>query len=109
MEKIVLNAEPRESSGSPEVGRVRKEGILPGNIYGRGIDGSIPLSFQRSEVESIINRVAAMVDADGGNPRDEMEFVIRVGEDEYSARLGELQRDIITRDYSHIEFIVRNG
>jgi len=107
METVVLTAAPRESKGSPEMRRLRREGIVPGNIYGAGVEGSIPVQFVRREIEPLINRVAVQVDAAGGKPREEIDFIIRLDDREFKTRLGELQRDVISRDFSHLDFIIK--
>lgn len=107
METIVLNAAPRTDIGSPTSRRMRREGILPGNIFGKGIEGSIPVQFDRREVEGVITKVATQIDADGKKPREEIEFVLNYEGTEYRASLGEVQREVISRQFSHIEFIVR--
>ncbi len=107
METIVLNAAPRTDTGSPESRRLRREGVLPGNIFGKGIDGSIPVQFDRREVEGVITKAATQIDADGKNPREEIDFVLNFEGKEYRASLGEIQREVISRRFSHVEFIVK--
>lgn len=107
METVVLNAEPREAAGSPENRRLRKKGYVLGNIYGTGIEGSIAVQFVRREVEPLMTRVAKEVDSEGKNPREEIEFIVKLGEKEYKTRLGELQRNVISREFSHLDFIVK--
>lgn len=107
METVVLIAEPREATGSPENRRLRNEGYVPANIYGPGIEGSVSVQFVRREIEPVITRVATIIDAEGKNPREEIEFIVKLGDKEYKTRLGELQRDVITRNFSHLDFIVK--
>ena len=107
METIELNAAPRTAMGSPESRRLRRDGVLPGNIYGKGIEGSIPVQFDRREASTVITKVATIIDAEGKNPREEIEFVLKFEGKEYRASLGEVQREVITREFSHVEFIVR--
>jgi ribosomal protein L25 (general stress protein Ctc) len=107
METVVLNAEPREAVNSPENRRLRKKGLVPANIYGAGIEGSVLVQFVRREIEPLITRVATAIDAEGKNPREEIEFIVKLGDKEYKTRLGELQRDVIRREFTHLDFIVK--
>ena len=107
METVVLNAESREATGSPENRRLRTKGYVLGNIYGSGIEGSILVQFVRRDIEPLITRVASEIDANGKKPREEMEFIVKLGDKEYKTRLGELQRDVISRQFSHLDLIVK--
>ena len=107
METVVLEAVRREERGSAEMRRLRKEGKLPGNIYGQGIEGSIPVIFAHHEVSATINRAAKNLADEGKAPREFLEFTVKLPDAEFRTRLGEVQRDIITREFAHLEFITR--
>lgn len=107
METIVLEAEPRTAEGSPVARRMRAGGYIPGNVYGPGIEGSILVKFIRIVAEPAITRAANETKLAGKNPREEMEFAIKLSGKEYKARLGEVQRDVISRKFTHLDFIVK--
>ncbi|MEP0815071.1 MAG: hypothetical protein HRF49_10470 [bacterium] len=105
METVVLSAEPRAAAGSSAAGRLRRAGFLPANIYGAGIEGSIPVQLSKREAESQITRAAKEYSSAGKNPKDVV-YTIKVGKDEYRAKLGEVQRDVISREFIHLDFVV---
>ena len=107
MDTVVVGAGRRGERGSPVMRRLRKDGKLPGNIYGKGIEGSIPVIFAHHEVSAIINRAAKHLVGEGKDPRKFLEFTVKLPDAEFKTRLREVQRDIITREFAHLEFITR--
>jgi large subunit ribosomal protein L25 len=95
-EKTVLTAQHRTRKGK-KVGALRREGILPGIIYGRiGKEQIEPLPIQLNlhEASKIINRLTGSslitVDVEG---------------DEYPVVLREAQRDVVYRTLLHVDFM----
>ncbi len=52
--EYILKAMVREATGSGEVGRLRRQGIIPGVLYGSKNDPA-NLQFLRNEVETLLN------------------------------------------------------
>jgi large subunit ribosomal protein L25 len=95
-EKTVLTAQHRTRKGK-KVGALRREGILPGIIYGRiGKEQIEPLPIQLNlhEASKIINRLTGSslitVDVEG---------------DEYPVVLREAQRDVVYKTLLHVDFM----
>lgn len=54
-EEATLHAEPRSITGSA-VKRLRRDGVLPCNVYGRGVD-SITIQTPLSELQRVFHSV----------------------------------------------------
>lgn len=95
-EKTVLQAQHRTRKGK-KVGALRREGILPGIIYGRiGKEQIEPVTIQLNlhEASKTINKLTGSslitVDVEG---------------DEYPVVLREAQRDVIYNTLLHVDFM----
>jgi large subunit ribosomal protein L25 len=95
-EKVVVQAQNRALKGK-KVGSLRREGFLPGIIYGRigkeQID-PIPIQMNLHDASLIINKLTGSslisIDVDG---------------DEYPVVLREAQRDVIFNTLLHVDFM----
>ncbi|MBN2555308.1 MAG: 50S ribosomal protein L25 [Anaerolineales bacterium] len=92
MEAVELKAEVRAVTGK-KVRALRREGILPAVVYGLGID-PIPLSLNAHEAGKIL-------DSAGGSTI----VNLQIGKDTHAVLVREKQRDVIYRDYLHIDFL----
>ena len=92
MEAVELKADVREVTGK-KVKALRREGILPAVVYGLGID-PIPLSLNAHEAGKIL-------DSAGGSTI----VNLQIGKATHAVLVREKQRDVIYRDYLHIDFL----
>lgn len=92
MEQIELQASPRAVTGK-QVKQLRAEGIVPGILYGHGID-PIALKFNERDIEQLVTTASSSslvsVNVEGHN-------------DPYTAIIRDLQRDVIKRNVTHID------
>ncbi len=90
---IVLTVQPREGRGRSEVRKLRADGLLPGVIYGAGIE-PVALSVPRSELLRVLHQHGAhplvTVKVDGGR--------------EYLALVKDLQVDAVRQLALHVDF-----
>ncbi len=57
MTEYTLNATKREQVGSGKLNALRAQGIMPGVIYGTGLEASINIQAKASEVRALLNKV----------------------------------------------------
>src|SRR5947207_10041150 len=92
-EEIVLTVEPRAERGRSDVRKLRAGGLLPGVIYGAGID-AVALSVPRSELLRVLHQHGAhplvTVKVNGGR--------------EYLALIKDLQVDAVKQEALHVDF-----
>src|SRR5919109_3804174 len=92
-EEIVLTVQPRDARGRSEVRKLRADGLLPGVIYGPGID-PVALSVPRSELLRVLH-------AHGAHPL----VTIKVnGGRDYLALVKDLQIDAVKQVALHVDF-----
>lgn len=90
---IVLTARAREGRGRSDVRKLRAEGLLPGVIYGPGIE-PVALSIPRSDLLRVLH-------AHGAHPL----VTVKVeGGREYLALVKELQIDPVRQLALHVDF-----
>lgn len=96
-EDIVLTVQPREGRGRSDVRKLRAVGLLPGVIYGAGID-PVALSVPRSELLRVLHTHGAhplvTVKVDGGPGTSK----------EYLALVKDLQIDAVKQVALHVDF-----
>ncbi len=92
MEKLVLEAEPREITGK-KVKALRRQGKLPAVMYGKGLK-PVALQLDAREASKILSRsgAAALVD-------------LKIGKEVHKVLLRDVQRDIIRRHAIHVDFL----
>src|ERR671923_2637363 len=92
-DNIVLTAEPRAARGRSEVRKLRAEGLLPGVIYGAGIE-PVALAVPRSELLRVLH-------THGAHPL----VTIKVnGGRDYLALVKDLQIDAVKQVALHVDF-----
>ncbi len=92
-DNIVLNVQPREGRGRVVVRKLRSEGLLPGVIYGTGIE-PVALAVPRSELLRVLH-------AHGAHPL----VTVKVdGGKEYLALIKDLQIDHVKQTALHVDF-----
>jgi large subunit ribosomal protein L25 len=93
MEKIVIQAERREVTGK-KVGALRREGKLPGVMYGRHID-STPIVMDLRDTSKTLHGLSA----------SSIVTIVMDGKD-YPALVREKQRNYILGTLKHVDFQV---
>lgn len=92
-DNIVLTAQQRDERGRTEVRKLRAEGLLPGVIYGAGIE-PVALAVPRAELLKVLHTHGAhplvTVKVDGGK--------------EYLALIKDLQIDAVRQVALHVDF-----
>lgn len=91
MEQLVINATKRETTGK-KVRALRREGKLPGVIYGHKFD-SVAVSMDQKEATTVLNQATSS-------------SVIKINLDgkEIAALIRDRQRNYIRNTYLHIDF-----
>ena len=74
--------------------RLRREGVLPGNVYGRGLD-SVAVQLTRREAEDLLSE-------HGQNSL--IEIAVEGEADERSVIVRQIQRHPLTRELLHLDF-----
>jgi large subunit ribosomal protein L25 len=92
MEEIVIKAEHRKVIGK-KVKRLRREGKLPAIIYGRGVE-SIPVFLEGRMVNQVLPKVTSS-----------SLIVLDVEGERHMALVRERQREPITGDILHVDFL----
>jgi large subunit ribosomal protein L25 len=92
-DNIVLTAQPRDGRGRSSVRKLRSDGLLPGVIYGSGID-PVALSVDRHDLLRVLH-------AHGAHPL----VTVKVdGGEEYLALIKDLQIDAVKQVALHVDF-----
>jgi len=92
-DNIVLTAQPRAERGRTEVRKLRADGLLPGVIYGAGIE-PVALAVPRAELLRVLH-------AHGAHPL----VTVKVdGGQEYLALIKDLQIDAVRQTALHVDF-----
>jgi large subunit ribosomal protein L25 len=91
--RVELEAQKRSVLGS-KVKRLRREGWVPGVIYGRDFE-SVSLQFDRHDLRHVLSQV-------GGSQL--VNIKIDGADEPESALLRDVQRNVITGDLLHVDF-----
>jgi len=92
-EEGIIKVERKSHASSGENMRLRKDGYLPGNIYGKGI-GSIPIIIKEDDLEKNLARF-------GRNSVFKLDLS---GEKEYNVVIRDIQYMPVKRNHMHVEF-----
>lgn len=87
-----LEAERREAVGK-KVRAVRRQGMVPAVLYGSGVDG-LPIQLDAKEAERLLAGASASTLVD-----------LKVGEEDHTVLVRDVQRDVIRRNLVHIDFL----
>jgi large subunit ribosomal protein L25 len=90
-EVLTLNAEPRAATGTKASRRLRREGIVPGNVYGHKQDPQA-IQLKSDDVRHILHKGARVVD-------------LAVGGNQEKALLSEVQWDTFSQHLLHVDFL----
>lgn len=95
-DELILRAEPRDVHGK-KVKRLRREGLVPGVVYGPVVDNTVSVSVNRRDFDKFYQRTGHStvftLEWDGGN----QPVLIR-----------EVQVDPVTRNPLHVDFFAPN-
>ncbi len=94
MDTITLKLSPREITGR-KVSQLRRQGMVPVHMYGRGID-SLPLQVEGSVLRTLIPRAARNIP---------IEVEIEGGKGDNVCFIREIQRHPVTEDLLHVDFM----
>lgn len=93
---IVIEVERREDVGKEAAGRLRRQGKIPGVVYGGGV-APFPITVDRHSIQELLKQES------GGNTI----FLLKLkgGKQERRTMIREIQIDPMTRDFIHVDFI----
>jgi len=91
MEKVILNAENRQTTGK-KVELLRRSGKLPAIIYGKEIETQ-PITLNARETTNILNKITGSTI-----------ITINLEGEEHATLVREIQRDFIKNEIIHLDF-----
>ena len=93
---IVITVERRETTGKGAAGRLRREGLIPGVVYGGG-KKPYPITVDRHAIQELLRQEAG----------ENTIFLLKLkgAKQERRAMIKEIQVDPVTRRFTHIDFI----
>jgi large subunit ribosomal protein L25 len=95
MEQVTLRADKRETSGTRPARRLRREGLVPAVVYGKGLD-TMPVTVDGRALYGVLHTEAGL------------NALIRVevdGTDDVLAVAREVQRHPVRGDITHLDLI----
>ncbi len=92
MDAMKLDAKVRTRIGK-RVKALRREGVLPGVLYGAGIE-AVPIEMDGREATRLLDRAS----------RSTLIELSLDGE-QHTVLVRDIQRDVIRRDYQHVDFL----
>jgi large subunit ribosomal protein L25 len=95
-DELILRAEPRTVRGK-KVGRLRREGLVPGVVYGPVLKETVSVSVNSREFSRLYNRVGHSTI-----------FSLEWESQKQPVLIREVQVDPVRRDHLHIDFFAPN-
>ena len=89
MERVQLDVELRDETGTGSARRLRKQGLVPGVVYGRSQE---PINLKLDATE--------LADVTGGNAIIDLQ----VDGEEKTVMVKDVQQDAVTDEYLHVDF-----
>jgi large subunit ribosomal protein L25 len=96
MQQETLRAEKRDGSGSRPARRMRRDGRVPGIVYGSGLE-TVSISVDRRDLDSTLHTEAGL---------NALINVIVDDKDEVLAVAREIQRDPVRGEITHLDLIM---
>ena len=93
-ERIRLEVHPREQTGSSQARRLRREGLVPGILYGHGME-PVKVAIADRDLYHVLHTGA------GSN----VLIDLYIGKDKHLAMPREIQRDHVRGEFIHIDFL----
>lgn len=91
MSEVVLSGEKRENTGKAIAKRLRREGRIPGVLYGGDSEPSI-VSFDALELRRLLRKDHSIIN-------------VKVGKDDQRAVIKEVQNHPVSGDITHVDFM----
>jgi large subunit ribosomal protein L25 len=88
-----LKVQLRDKSSRGDLNQIRKEGMIPGVVYGKGLDAPAPISIDEKELMAMLR----------SHPHAVIDLEVP-GQGKHPVMMADLQRDSITRQVLHIDF-----
>ncbi|WP_169306776.1 50S ribosomal protein L25 [Cohnella pontilimi] len=88
-----LQAEKRETTSRGQLQSIRRQGKVPGIVYGQGVKESTPITVDAKDVQALLRN----------NPRAVLELEVP-GIGKKNVMLTDVQRDALSREVLHIDF-----
>lgn len=89
-DSVLLKTEPREERGSSAARRLRRQGVLPGVLYGHK-EANVPVSLSADELLKAVRKGTHVVDLELGGKQEK-------------ALIREVQWDYLGKDPVHVDF-----
>ncbi|MFQ5554971.1 MAG: 50S ribosomal protein L25 [Acidimicrobiia bacterium] len=94
MDQVTLSAEPRDEAGSRPSRRLRRSGLVPGVVYGRGLD-PVPVTVSSRDLFAALRTEAGL----------NAIFDLDVAGNKVLAVAREIQRHPVRGSITHLDFI----
>lgn len=88
-----LKAQRRDTASRGGLNQLRKEGLIPGVVYGKGMESPAPISIDEKELLAMLRT----------HPHAVIDLEV-AGQGKQPVMMADLQRDAITRQVLHIDF-----
>ena len=96
MEDLILKAETREAVGGLTAKRLRRQGLTPGRVYGHSESINVSVNYHEFEMLTHVMHSEHAV------------IKLNVAKKEFDVLIKEVQRDCVTHNITHIDFLVIN-
>ncbi len=97
MEQVVLEVQERKVTGSGPAGRLRAQGLVPGIVYGRGLE-PVPIAVADRDLQDLLRSSA------GSNVLVDLRVPGLTHETSVAAMVREVQRDPVKHTALHVDF-----
>ncbi len=94
MDELVIQATGRQQTGSADCRRLRRNGMLPGTIYGHGTLRNISLNAH--DFNQLLHRLHA----------EHAVVKCKVDQDDFDVLIKDVQRNSVTHSIIHVDFLV---
>ncbi|RKZ16679.1 50S ribosomal protein L25 [bacterium] len=88
-----IKAEIREEKGKTKVKKLRKEGWIPGVVYGHG-EKTMNIKVREEELKKLVHSI----------PSESTVIELHVGKKKFNTLFQEITRDIFTDRFLHVDF-----
>ena len=96
MEDLILQAETRESTGGLTARRLRRQGLTPGIVYGHNELKNVSVNYHDFNMLTHVMHSEHAV------------IKLKIAEQEFDVLIKEVQRNCVTHNITHIDFLVVN-
>ncbi|MBW5449046.1 50S ribosomal protein L25 [Cohnella sp. CFH 77786] len=90
---MTLKAERRQTASRGELRKLRKHGRVPGVIYGKGVEGAMPVAVDVKDLQMLLST----------HPHAVLELDV-AGLGKENVLMSDVQRDSMSRDVLHVDF-----